>query len=708
MAADEDGSQPSPDEVAVDQGDLELDLGELDLTTEDVSFDDVGGHIQENLDDELVREALDKGLDLRVYSRTVEDDLIQAENSSLQDYVDQAPKMAKLHNQIKACDSILERMEEMLSCFRLDLGNISGEIQSLQEQSLGMSVKLRNRKAVQADLGTFVNGMVISPQLVDTICQGQVNEDFQEALQQLHEKLEFVEEQGEETASVTDVSLDLERLKIKATAKTREYMLSKISATKKPMSNPQMQQNALLKLKEAFRFLVLHHHQTAAEIRDEYVDTMSKIHFSYFKAYLGRLLKLQFDDVADKDDVIGMEDTAKRGFFQSSRPAHKQRGTVFTIGNRGALLMQLEEPILVPHTAKDGTNKDQKFPYERLFRSFQYALLDNAAREYLFLAEFFNVSDTRAYELFKGVMGKTLSLLTKHLETFTGSCFDAIGLAICGRINQHYKQMLRDRSIPCLRPYFDHVNQIIWARFSHIISLNVDSVRAADPHTMASIDTRPHYIVRRYAEFSGALLSLNEGQTFEAITTGLMSLMEEVGNFILRMAAEYPQRREQLVLLINNYDMMLSVYGEHASSTSEEVSGFSRMLKDRTSDYAELQIDERFGGLMQFVKQTEGILNSAADKASIRVEQGRIQGLIDSFGQGWKASLTAIDSEVMRSFTNFKTGTGILQEVLTQLVVYYERFLAILKQKPYRETSWAGLIDRHQVMVEVKKHNKTF
>lgn len=29
------------------------------------------------------------------------------------------------------------------------------------------------------------------------------------------------------------------------------------------------------------------------EVRDEYLDTMSKIYFSYFKGYLGRLMKLQ-------------------------------------------------------------------------------------------------------------------------------------------------------------------------------------------------------------------------------------------------------------------------------------------------------------------------------------------------------------------------------------------------------------------------------
>lgn len=36
-------------------------------------------------------------------------------------------------------------------------------------------------------------------------------------------------------------------------------------------------------------------------------------------------------------------------------------------------------------------------------------------------------------------------------------------------------------------------------------------------------------------------------------------LQVEVENFVLKMAAEFPSRRDQLIFLINNYDMMLSV-----------------------------------------------------------------------------------------------------------------------------------------------------
>ena len=52
-----------------------------------------------------------------------------------------------------------------------------------------------------------------------------------------------------------------------------------------------------------------------------------------------------------------------------------------------------------------------QYPFEALFRSEQYALVDNGCREYLFLTEFFMVQGTQAQDLFNQILGKTLNLL---------------------------------------------------------------------------------------------------------------------------------------------------------------------------------------------------------------------------------------------------------------------------------------------------------
>ena len=40
-------------------------------------------------------------------------------------------------------------------------------------------------------------------------------------------------------------------------------------------------------------FLLAHTRETANQIREEYVDTLSKIYYSYFKDYYNKLMKLQ-------------------------------------------------------------------------------------------------------------------------------------------------------------------------------------------------------------------------------------------------------------------------------------------------------------------------------------------------------------------------------------------------------------------------------
>ncbi|ETE55815.1 hypothetical protein L345_18476, partial [Ophiophagus hannah] len=52
-------------------------------------------------------------------------------------------------------------MEAMLSSFQSDLSSISCEIQTLQEQSVAMNVRLRNRQAVRGRLSQLVDELMV-------------------------------------------------------------------------------------------------------------------------------------------------------------------------------------------------------------------------------------------------------------------------------------------------------------------------------------------------------------------------------------------------------------------------------------------------------------------------------------------------------------------------------------------------------------------
>lgn len=62
----------------------------------------------EDLEDDVVQEVLTMGTDLRQYSRQIEKELKEVENKSIQDYIKESQNIASLHNQIDACDNILE------------------------------------------------------------------------------------------------------------------------------------------------------------------------------------------------------------------------------------------------------------------------------------------------------------------------------------------------------------------------------------------------------------------------------------------------------------------------------------------------------------------------------------------------------------------------------------------------------------------------
>ncbi|XP_031441482.1 vacuolar protein sorting-associated protein 52 homolog [Clupea harengus] len=684
-----------------------LNLGDLDLTTDEFILDEVDIHIQANLEDDLVKEALKTGVDLRQYSKQVEAELQRIEQASIKDYIKESQNIASLHNQITACDSILERMEEMLSNFQSDLSSISSEIQTLQQQSVSMNMRLKNRQAVRSQLSQLVDELVVPGAMISVILDSPVTEqEFLEQLHELNNKINFAKELSfRETLACSDIQDIVDRLKIKAVTKIREFILQKIYSFRKPMTNYQIPQNNLLKFRFFYQFLLANERTVAKEIRDEYVDTMSKIYYSYFKSYSSRLLKVQYEDVADKDDLMGVEDTAKKGFF--SKPSLKSRNTIFTLGQRGAVLSpaELEGPILIPHTAQRG---DVRYPFETLFRSQHFALLDNGCREYLFLSDFFMVAGNSALDLFNCIMGKTLGMFLKNISTYVSDCYDSIAVFLCIHIILRFKTITAKRNIPSLDKYWEAVLELLWPRFELILEMNIQSIRNTDPQKLGVLDTRPHYITRRYAEFSSAIVSINQTFPNERTHTLLAQLQVEVENFVLKMAAEFPSRKDQLIFLINNYDMLLSVLMERAADDSKEVEGFQQLLLARNQEFIEEILSPPFGGMIAFVKESEGLMERG-QLDRLKNDEARITQLVRGFSITWKQSVEAMSQDVMRSFTNFKNGTSIIQGALTQLIQYYHGFHKVLSQPTFRSLAVRSeLINLHHLMVEVKKHKPNF
>ncbi|EDW03829.1 vacuolar protein sorting-associated protein 52 homolog [Drosophila grimshawi] len=651
-----------------------------------------------SLDNEEVREILKNTTDLRQYSRQIEKEFKDVENKSIEDYIAESQNIANLHNQINDCDDVLERMENMLMSFQSVLNNISTEITQLQRKSVSMSLQLTNRQSVKAQLSQFIEDMAVSEEMINIIMDTPVTErDFSTQLNVLNHKLSLVKELSfKESKSTSDVSDVLHKLRLKAMSKIRSYLLEQIYKFRKPMTNYQIPQNAMLKHKFFFEFILSNERHVAQEICSEYIDTMGKIYYSYFKSYSTRLTTLKFEESCTKDDLMGIEDNASKGLFAKTTSL-KHKSTIFTIGKRGDILnQQLEAPIIVPHAQMKNRNT-----VEALFRSEQYALVDNACREYLFVTEFFMVRSAQAQDLFNQIMGKTLTLMIKNLETSIHDCFDTIAMFLCIHLIFRYQLMCHKRCVPALDKYWDSLQSVIWPRLEHVFRLNIQSIHDCDPSKFNK-EMGPHYITRRYAEFSAAIVGISEHFPNELVSRLLLELQNEVECFILRMAANFPTRKDQLIYLINNYDLVLGVLMEHTRDNSKEAEAFREQLNARSAEYVEEILAPHFGGIIQFVKECEQYFDKDQPD-ELRKQERRSLGLVASFSANWKKSLEELNREVLLSFPSLLTGSQLLQLALGSLVQYYHRFHKLLTPN-----ARAQLTNIHVVMVEIKKYKSNY
>lgn len=483
-------------------------------------------------DENIVKEILNSETDLRLYSAEVEKALTELENDTIADYIKEADNITELHSQITSSDLILERLEGMLCAFQADLSNICQEILSLQELSASLNIRLKNKQAIRAEMSDFIEDIIIPEAVIKHIVDTPVSEkEFMEQLYILDHKISFVkvlfififfldsnsfcylqEQSFREAKSCIDVMEILNNLKSKAILKIREYILKKIFSCRKPMTNFSIVQNALLKNKFFFKFLATHEREIAHEIIGEYTDTMGKVYYSYFKEYISKLSKLMYEDLPDKDDLLGNDESSKNKSTSifSLKPAQtmKHRSNVFALGNRESLLNEdLESSLIVPHVA---VKSDTKYSLESIFKSIQFAFLDNACREYLFISEFFIASPKRSLDFFNTIYHKTLDLLYKNIDEQFLRSYDAIGLFTCLHIVYRYRMTALKRNVTVLNSFWERIVKTIWPQFEKVFVMHIESIKLCDLSKMGAIDNRPHIITRRYAEFSAAIMIIND------------------------------------------------------------------------------------------------------------------------------------------------------------------------------------------------------
>ncbi|RWA04596.1 hypothetical protein EKO27_g10504 [Xylaria grammica] len=515
--------------------------------------------------------------DLPLYSLALSDEPRSTiiDHKTQQSVEEPKAKFEDLHQSIQACDEILASVETNLASFRNDLASVSADIETLQARSAALNVRLENRKAVEKALAPVVEEISVSPIVVAKIADGHVDEAWVKALNEIDRRDAAYKKSdpgSEQNKGLQDLGPLLEKLVQKAIERIRDFLVAQIKALRSPHINAQIiQQQTFLKFKELFSFLHKHHPTLANEICLAYMNTMRWYYANQFTRYENALKKIKLH-VLDKLDVLGNEDTSRRGAALSSSRIAGPPHDAFNLGRRVDILRTSNRAAISSYLAEE----DQSTHYlESPFRNFNLALIDNVTAEYTFLASFFSpaLSYSTISRHFTYIFEPTLTLgqtLTKYLVSET---YDAIGLLLSIRLNQHFQFELQRRKIPAADGYMNGTAMLLWPRLQFVMNAHCESIRALTTTLptrpppkadQAKLSTAPHVVTQRFGQLLHGILAMStEAGDDEPVVTSLRRLRSEMEAFLTKYSTAFgTDKRKRERFLYTNYSLILTIISD--------------------------------------------------------------------------------------------------------------------------------------------------
>lgn len=253
--------------------------------------------------------------------------------------------------------------------------------------------------------------------------------------------------------------------------------------------------------------------------------------------------------------------------------------------------------------------------------------------------------------------------------------------------------------------YLDKVNIALWPRFKMVFDMHISSVRNADVKTLWENDVHPHYVIRRYAEFTASLVHLNIEFGDGQLDLNLERLRMAVDDLLVKLAKTFTKPKLQTVFLINNYDMTIAILKEAGAEGGKLQMHFEDLLKSNISIFVEELLLEHFSDLIKFVKtRASEDMSSSTERSTVH----DVEPLVKDFAIGWKGAIELMHKDIITSFSNFLSGMDILKSALTQLLLYYTRLSECVKGIPGGSVLNKDLVSISSILYEIKKYSRTF
>ncbi|EGC31732.1 hypothetical protein DICPUDRAFT_50009 [Dictyostelium purpureum] len=643
------------------------------------------------------------------FSEHLENELKSLPSAVVNTYYEQANNLVELHQYIKTNKDILNRVGESFDSSIEELSDLIKDMPDNHVASLQISKSLENRIDTREEIFKL-----------------DVNEEYIKNIKELQDRIKNLDSLMQTKAKfIEDIAYEIDLLKKKASRSVRDFLLKLIIGLRKPRTNIQiLQQSKLFKYSPLNQFIYHNSPSSAVEIKNLYIETVSRTFHNYFKNYLTNLTKV-FHQVTLKSDVIGYLEQVKGYFGASTKSVELNKASAFNLYISGLpsdiwtsiksevitqipdklsridiLERCLDAPLIIPHAA---IRNNKKYPFEQIYRSMNILLLDTICSEYLFNRQWFakpllaNSPDA----LIPSIFDKIFQLFLDNLNSFVSFTFDCLALLLCLQINKILIQLLQDRKlwdrISCVRLYFQKIDVLIWDRFSEAFKRNIDSLKnALNSKENYPTDLRPHIYTRRFSEFYSSLCIILSTFDEPRVTAWMAVLRSSMERLLTHYSNNCFNNDTKLksIFLINNYDIIITVFSENNISQNEEgFLKFSTLLQEQINIFVELLLYSYYKNLILFIKDTEF---SISNTANYQIDRNQLLALINEFSQKWKEILQKIQTEIMLNFSNFNLGSTITKQIISQYLIYYKRFEEIYKKYIKQSSSTPELINQQQ------------
>lgn len=582
------------------------------------------------------------------------------------------------------------------------LAAVEARVVSLQSSARGGAERARQGRDAHHHLSGFVHELALDPALVRHVVDGRVGDArYAQCLTELAKKRAVYGMRDVRGAKMyAELRPYLQKLLGTAVLKSRQFLLRKIELLTRPNTNVGIiKESALLPHRAVVEFLEEQDPRSFLEIREAYVDTMSKTYFTLFRKYATGLFALKAEPPVEVLDLLVANSTATAaasvreaaGAFvrqaslgslfakTDSNPASANEEAAanepdFSMENRVEVLRDVTGPAIVLAVAQDNKTR---FPYEVIHRSIGKMLSETAASEHLFCDQFFGESDGRMFNVF---FKRVVTNLLETISTHVASSRDTIGILLAFKINEAQRTSMQNRNVMDLSDFFIKVDILLKPKFKKLLDENVASLTLAAQNFAKTTergerDVAVHPVTRRYVEFSAAVLTIaGFGTRDDSITDGLRRLRAEYGAFLNSLSALFPRAKHRYMFLISNVDLILSVYHRNGLSHTDEYRSYSELHGVHTAAFVEHEVADHFPDLVSFVREYERLVKSGVPSPRKRfAPETRVKAVLREFAANWRLSVEHMLENIAREFQSLTVGSDVSRALFARLLAYHKR-----------------------------------